>query len=305
MRIRYLLACSVPAFALMLGMATCATATTILLSDSLDSSVGWTDNSEADTTVTFGYDYSADGIPSAPNGAGTVGVKLTANNSGTTGAAAVTRALSSIGYTPGAPYTVQVDFWSNFELNSGSSTEFTGAGVGHDGATAGRNGASLLSTGDGGSSRDYRFYKDASEQFIASTQYNPVLASNNGSDPAISAAFPATANTDAGDAGYQWMTMLIEVDPSAGLASYTLTSDASGNSLLIGTLDSNIGSSVGLEGSVALIHADLFSSVNTTGDNFGVFDNLVVTQIPEPATCWLLLSGAGLVSWMRRRTSAA
>ena len=56
-----------------------------------DSSGNWAiHKSSADTAVTFGYDYSADGIPAAPNSDGsTVGVKFEANIAAPTGAEAV------------------------------------------------------------------------------------------------------------------------------------------------------------------------------------------------------------------------
>ncbi|MDP7049343.1 MAG: Calx-beta domain-containing protein, partial [Verrucomicrobiota bacterium] len=63
-----------------------------LWGDNLDSAdgTGWIVNkSTDDTAVTFGYDYSADGIPAAPNSDGsTIGVKFEANIADPTGAEA-------------------------------------------------------------------------------------------------------------------------------------------------------------------------------------------------------------------------
>jgi hypothetical protein len=48
--------------------------------------------------------------------------------------------------------------------------------------------------------------------------------------------------------------------------------------LLIGTIDnSNGGPVVNMTGPIALLYADLFASLNTSGFNFGIFDNLIVT----------------------------
>jgi hypothetical protein len=304
--------------------ASSAFAGTVLFTDGMSTGAGWTVSGTTDSAHTWGYDYSADGIPAAPNGGDTFGLKLEANIvDGLAHEISASRSLAAAGYTPGAPYTVQTDIWANFELASGTSTEFAGAGGGHDGATAGRNGASLLYTGDGGSVRDYRMYKDAGEQFIGSLQYNPAFATNNGGEPAIAAAFPgidvalATSGpqqiglTDAGDGGFQWMTMLIEVDPSAlgsgvtgdlGVASFTLTSAASGSTLLIGTLDnSNGGTVVDMEGSLSMIYGDLFASLSAAPQfQFGLYDNVIVTEVPEPATALCLL-GLGALAMIRRR----
>lgn len=60
----------------------------------------------AHTASTFNYDYSADGIPSAPNGSGTSGLKLEANlANGVTDEIAV---VHSLGFS-GTPYRVTFD----------------------------------------------------------------------------------------------------------------------------------------------------------------------------------------------------
>jgi len=49
----------------------------------MDDTANWTVNNPAlsDITADFYYDYSAIGVPAAPNGTGTRGLKMTANNS--------------------------------------------------------------------------------------------------------------------------------------------------------------------------------------------------------------------------------
>lgn len=281
----------------------------VVLSSDLDSATGFTVVGDADTLATFGYDYSADGIPSAPGGTGTVGLKLEANITGGVGAeiAAVSTAIA-------APvYNVSVDLWVNangpFPGGGGGSTEFGGVGIGHDGTTAGRNGGSLIYTGEGGSSRDYRLYKDAAEQFIASGQYGP--ASNNNSDPAFVAAFPAVAPpasqgqtglVNDGVGGFQWMTLQVAVDTAASTATYQLTSADSGSTVVIGTLNGNLGSSFSTAGGVSLVYADLFDSLSDNSAlSFGVYDNLVVTAVPEPASLALLSLGGLAVLAGRRK----
>ena len=189
---------------------------------------------------------------------------------------------------------------------------------GMTGTTAGRNGASIMFTGDGGSSRDYRLYKNSGEQFFASGQYGPALASNKrcrpgpsprlsrGSAPPAAQANPGTSSD--GNSAFQWMTLVIDVDTNAiglgvstdpGTATFTLTSAASGNTIEIGTIDnSNGGTVVNMSGDAALIYGDLFSSLaSDTALQFGVYDNVVIT--PEPAS--LALMGIGGLMMLRRR----
>lgn len=288
-------------------VATSASAATLFSSD-LDTSAGFVVLGTADTASTFGYDYSADGIPSAPNGTGTTGLKLQANISA--GAANEIVAVTTATFN-NPVYTVQVDAWVNangpFPGGGGGSTEFGGLGVGHDGTTVGRNGGSFIFTGEGGSTRDYRMYKDTSEQFVESTQYATVT--NNSLDSVYTAAFPGlaapgsqsqTGTTGDGSGGFQWMTIVATVDTVNGTVNYTITSAASGNTVEVGTLDSNIGNSFATSGSASIIYADLFSSVSDNANlSFGVFDNFIVTDVPEPGS--LALLGLGGLAMLRRR----
>ncbi|QDT70655.1 hypothetical protein MalM25_36100 [Planctomycetes bacterium MalM25] len=285
----------------------------ILFSSDLDTSTGLTVAGTSDTASTFGYDYSADGIPSAPSGSGTTGLKLEANLSA--GSANEIAAFTDVAITADV-YKVTVDAWGNtvgpFPAGGAGSTEFTGLAVGHDGVTAGRSGGTLLYTNEGGSSRDYRLYKNNSEQFYASGQYGPGLASNNASDPLFIAAFPGVSPPVAqgdptfiqdGAGGFQWMTIEALVDSVAGTAQFTISSATSGNSVVIGTLDANVGNSLATTGSAAIVYADLFSSVSEDPTlTFGVFDNFVVTDltpIPEPTSA--VIVGLAALALLRRR----
>ncbi|MFT7172486.1 MAG: hypothetical protein ACI9NQ_000698 [Paracoccaceae bacterium] len=300
---------SVALLAALVSAPAMAPAAMLFFSD-FDSSTGLTVLGSPDTSSQFGYDYSADGIPSAPNGSGTTGLRLEANNGDATAAAEQIAVVTTSTIT--APlYRVSVDAWVNavgpFPGGGAGSTEFGGMIIGHDGATVGRNGGSLLYTGEGGSSRDYRLYKDAGEQFLASGQYN--VLSNNNSGAEFSAAFPGLAPPAAqGDAtvtsngigGFQWMTLNALVDQTAGTATFSMTSAASGNTVSIGTLDAGVGSSFATSGSAGVAFADLFSSVSgNPALSFGVFDNLEVTSVPEPSS--VLLLGLGALGLIRRR----
>ena len=301
-------------------------AATVVFSSSLDDLTGLAIVGSADSAGAAGYDYSADGIPEAPNsvgGAATTGLKLEANIVAPTGGeqtAAVTTGLSLSGQ-----YTVQAEVWVNangpFPDGGAGSTEFAGVAVGHDGVTAGRNGASLVYDGEGGSSRDYRLYRDVNEQGFSTGQY--ATDSNNNAGVDYVAAFPGlgapasqsqTGTTNDGSGGFQWMTLLVEVDTDAlgvsgltgdlGTATFTLTSADSGNTVVAGTIDNSNnldGGAINMSGNVALVYADIFSSVSgNAGLSFGVFDNLVVTTVPEPSSL-ALLSLSGLALLRRRR----
>lgn len=107
-----------------------------LFADSFDANTAanWMVNSSsADTRVTFHYDYSGDGIVSAPNSTGgsTRGVKFEANM--TLGAVAAIN-ISPVNQNFGGDYRLHFDLWINangpFPLGGTGSTEHLTAGVG-------------------------------------------------------------------------------------------------------------------------------------------------------------------------------
>ena len=214
----------------------------IIFQDDMTTGANWSTVGQSDSLATFGYGYDFDAIPEAPNtpmgAAPRTGLKMEANLT-----AGVQNEIAAIpnGISLSGQYRIQVDIWGNYIFGGGPTTEFMGAFVGHDGVTAGREGAGFLYTGDGGSSRDYRLYKNTGEQFIESGQYSPPFGElppdamdprgNNGENPFLAAAFPALdvglaldpvdgqgvfqiGLQDPGDGGFQWMTleMWIPVD---------------------------------------------------------------------------------------------
>lgn len=262
--------------------------------DNLDTGAGWTVNSSsADTSFQFGWDFSTLGIPLSPNGS-TTGLRMAANIAAPTGAESIIASPTTLSMS--GAYQVRFDFWINangpFPGGGAGSTEFIGGGVGYDINSTGLDGASLIATGEGGASSDWRLYKNAGQQYVASGQYD--VSSNNASGSEISAAFPGlpapalqqanfpqqTGTLQSGSAGFAWHEMVITVDSDLGLANFTV------DGLSIGTVNANIGNTVDTVGNVSLIYADLFSSVSDNPAlSFGVFNNLrVLVQQPTVVT---------------------
>ncbi len=302
-------------------LISCVSVEAALFSDNfdVDSSANWNIlTSSADTSVTFAFDYSTVGVPASPNGGGsTLGVRMAANIVSPTGAEAVT--LSPVGQSFSGSYQLKFDMWVNangpFPGGGAGSTEFFTTGIGHDDTTVNRGGATgtggwFAVTGEGGSSRDYRAYKGAGEQFAESGQF---LAGNssagggahNASDPHYAAfgnidvavAVPLqgqTGITGPGTAAFAWHEVTVTVDGATALWSI--------DGLDIARLDPTIGADFALNGNIAVGYMDIFSSVS--GDSalsFGLIDNLeVVVFVPEPATMTMFLMG-GLALLRRRR----
>ena len=294
-----------------------ATTEAVLFSDdfNVDSSAGWNIiTSSADTSVIFAFDYSTIGVPESPNGGGnTLGLRLAANMDDPASVEAIT--ISPTGQNFTGSYQVKFDMWINangpFPAGGDGSTEFFTAGIGYDDVTLNMGGTSgsggwFAVTGEGGSSRDYRAYKNAGEQFPESGQFfadsgnasEAYYASFGGIDvaaavPVQTALYPnQTGVTQVGSAGFAWHEVVITVEGSTALWEI--------DGLPIIQLDATIGSSFPLSGNISIGYMDIFSSVS---DNpyvsFGLIDNLVV--IPEPATLGLLLIG-GIAVLRRKRT---
>ncbi len=315
---------------------------TVLLSDSLDSATGWTINDGGDSSLVFGYDYSDDGIPEAPNSVGgtsTTGVKATSNDTqGVADEIAAVRDLASLGHVAGSSYKIQMDIWGNFGGTTGT-TEFLGLSVGRNATGSAPDGASFIYSNDGGSSRDYRLYKDFDEQStsyadpVEGPQYgaidNALVYGNNGGLVPFSTNFPSvniftavggfqagnTGSTEAGDGGFTWVTVEAVVHPLEagpagvngllGTATFYITNAANGVKIKIGEIDNSNGDTTEVstfEDHVGLLYLDLFDSPSTSAFTFGIFDNVIVTEIPEPTSVTLLGLGAiSLLSGRRRK----
>lgn len=276
----------------------------VIVDDDMANDFNWTFALDDDTGMNFGYDYANDDIPAAPNGNDTIGLYALVNILDPEVAASATVTYEDAALT--GQYTITVDVWNNWHLDIGSNpgfsgtTEFTGVSIGHDGLTPGLNGASFVYDGDGDSASDYRFYKGTIFQTIESGQY--AVSSLNHIADDYTVAFPGFDVDDVvpgqnlegtlrdGAAGFQWVTLKIEVDTEAigvgvtddpGLATVRMIADRTDTEILMGTIDNSngINDPVNMEGSVGLTMADIFSSVSPSLiHSFGLFDNFRIVR---------------------------
>jgi hypothetical protein len=291
-----------------------------LFQDQLNSAAGWGVNaSSADTAATFGYDYSQDGIPEAPNSqAGddaTRGLKMQAN---------IVPPFESeslfaypVGQSFSGSYQLRFDAWINFEIDGFSgTTEFLGAAIGYDGVSSDiDDGITAMATGDGGSSSDWRVFADA--DFLDAAEM--AAGSRNGSDPYYADYLPgvlpppvqgqAGGTGAAGSPAFQWITWQFTIVDGGGTPSADVRIFRPGDpvGLLIAEIDCAARSCDG-DGNIGLFYNDFFSSVaSDPAKAFGLFDNVVVRDVPDmapvplPAGLVLMLTGAGALGAVRAR----
>jgi hypothetical protein len=303
-----------------------------VFSDNFDgnSTANWTLNAGAinDTGNAF-FDYSTVGIPSAPHSTGgtTIGMVLKANYP-TPGVFAGISA-SPNGQSFSGNYTVTYDFWQNYNGNANGTgsgtTQLTGAGIGTSGTVSQNAGVTTMSslwfaqTGDGGNtaaSKDYRVYSSAAGggsgtgYTIASGVYaagTGTTAADNlnaqyvslgaNTVPTAQTALTATqtGTTPAGAPGFKWHTG--QITKTGNTVTYSI------DGVPIATVDAT---SLSFGGSdIELIQTDINAGVSTDPNaatyEFGLFDNIVVTAIPEPTIWTLGLLGLAGLAFARRR----
>lgn len=280
-----------------------------------DNTANWTVNDPAlsDVTADFFYDYSAIGVPAAPNGSGTRGLKMTANN---TGAVFSGFSVSPTGQSFSGNYTVSFDLWQNYvgPLGPGGSgsTQLSTYGIGTAGNVAFWPGAGVkesvafATTLDGGSASDFRAYSSAAPTSYASGNavYSAPSTNNSHAYYAVFAPqsapaaqlvlFPGqTGSTDVGETSFIWRRVVIDV--ADGFATWSIdgtplakidlaTVTLGGGNIFFGHSDTNASSS---------------TDPNDSLLNVTLIDNVVVT--PEPASLALLVGGFALTLFRRRR----
>ncbi|MBP7937769.1 MAG: PEP-CTERM sorting domain-containing protein [Phycisphaerae bacterium] len=286
----------------------------------VDSSASWIVNKGPATTDEahdFFFDYSTVGIPAAPSGAGTRGVKLQANqSSGVFGGMSV----SPMGQSFAGDYEVTFDWWENFNgpfpVGGSGSTQLGTFGLDTSGTVAQWPGGTQDSiwfgaTGDGNSSSDWRAYSPTAPTRYTDTAAGiyaagAVAGSSNGSNAyyssfgnvaapaAQSALFPQqSGNTLVGSAGMEWHR--VSIKKQGGSVTWTV------DGILIATVP--VGDDTALTGNNIFFgrsdtNATSSTDVNDVNLLFTLIDNVVVT--PEPASLALLAMG-GLALRCRRR----
>jgi hypothetical protein len=284
-----------------------------------DTTASWTVNNPglSDILADFYYDYSAIGVPAAPGGATTRGLKMTANNSGGVFSGF---SVSPTGQSFSGKYKVSFDIWQNYAgpLGPGGSgtTQLSTYGIGTSGsvafwpAAAVKESVVFSSTLDGGSSSDFRVYSSAAPTSYPSgnaVYLSPGSTINNSGgyytaaylpQPAPAAQvllFPGqTGSTDPGETSFAWRKVVIDV--SGGFATWSI------DGLPLGKVDLSTVTLGG--GNILFGHSDTNATSSTDANdtllNVTLIDNVVV--VPEPTSLLLCLVAAlgGLASQRRR-----
>jgi hypothetical protein len=280
-----------------------------------DHTASWTvnDSGLSDVTADFFYDYSAIGVPAAPGGTGTRGLKLTANNSGGVFSGF---SVSPNGQSFSGDYRVEFDMWQNYvgPLGPGGNgtTQLTLYGIGTAGnvpiwaGSSPKESVAFGTTLDGGSAADYRAYSSAAPTSYADG--DPVYAApsrNNShayyavftgqSAPAAQVGlFPGqTGTTDLGETAFLWRRVAIDV--SGGLARWSI------DGVPLATVDLSTVTLGG--GNIFFGHGDTnATSSNDPNDsllNVTLIDNINV--VPEPVGLGLAGLAAAALAVRRRR----
>lgn len=222
---------------------------------------------------------------------------------------------------------MKFDAWLNvngpFPDGGSGSTNYLTAGVGATPtvnnfvANTGSGGWTAVN-GENGSGIDYRLYKDAALQGVATAQYAAGTAANarnglNGYYDSLGSinvsalpvqgadnGGPAQQNgtSSAGSFGMDWHEVELRVNPTGGTGgAATVTWIIDG--LTIGTLDAGANGAFSAAGSVALGYSDPTANASDLpAYSFALFDNLSIV-VPEPSV--LAFASAGLIGVRRRR----
>src|ERR1035437_9839750 len=278
--------------------------------------------------ATFGYDYSALGIPVAPHTADstTLGLRLRTDNlQSSVGTVVGAVSVATKGLSLPSQYVVSADVWGNYI--GGTSIAASGAngstgmamGIGTAGTSlqyiAGNDGLLVEAFHDngGGANQAYRVYTDATHPNPTTSSYFAAGTSTSSAsytDPYYSFLTSQTApaaqvtlssatqggSTPAGVMGFAWHTMTITQD------GVNMTWEIDG--LTITTVPDSALTFAG--GQVSLAAIDTGLSGNSTAINqllnADIWDNLTITVVPEPTSISLLGLGiAGLFLARRRK----
>lgn len=202
----------------------------VILTDSFGagSAASWTVNkaptaNAANQDAVFGFDYSAFGIPAAPGGSDTIGLRLRANIPGGAAAPVTSRpagttsglSVSPTGGNFGTNYLVTFYAWANFNgtanaqgladnANSEGGTNNIMFALGTSGTVpvvvgntglvtnGAMDGIGFATTGDGGIANDYRIYP-ASGTIVPSGNAAYAATATASNNPYYTALFPSVS----------------------------------------------------------------------------------------------------------------
>lgn len=312
----------------------------------VNDSSAWTTGtgSGANSSVTFGFDYSSLGIPQAPGSSTTTALVMRSNtNSGVAAAQGITVSPNGLSLT--GDYVVRAMIWGNTfggwttggTLSTGAgASQMVGIGVGYTGGTlwrgstttGGGSGVWFVSASDGGFSatsttiRDYSAFTGSgasSANFVTSTSAYFASASGTGAqdnnNPYYQSAFPGPLvnSINSGSwASAQSQTLLTGTITNgiAGMAwrEYTIARTGTTVTWSIDTTPiATLGTSVPLDGATSITYFDPTSSVAGSPNLvFGLVSSYSVELVPEPTTLGLLAAVAvGIVPLVRRRRRPA
>jgi hypothetical protein len=277
----------------------------------VDPTANWTVNSGPSITAAdFFYDYSAIGIPAAPSGGGTRGLKLQANLNPTNNQTATAGTFGGLSVSPTgqdfsatANYKLTFDWWANangpMPVGGNGSTQLSTYGIQTAGATAQWPGGTQDSiwfggTGDGQSSADWRAYsptagasyQDGNPVYAAPVAQGAATRNNTNTyyhaeftgytPPAAQAAlYPQQTGTTAlGAAGFKWHQ--VEIAKLGANVTYKV------NGFLIATVPV-ADDTVAAGGNIFFGHSDINLNWSTDDNHeallFTLIDNVKVSAI--------------------------
>ncbi len=262
----------------------------ILFEDNFDtdSSVNWTirfgaNDGVEDYTALFGYDYSADGIPSAPHSTGgtTLGLFLQVNKNDGTGSSAGLN-LYPINKTFSGNYALRYDML--LSVGTAATTEHAIAGINHSGSltnratqsadagntTAGGDGIWIALVGDASDLRDYGAYTVTNATSLPTLLASRAASTLTGifSSPPYSPFAGSPANA-ASSGNKTWVD--VEISQVGNLAGLKVN-----NTLIFQVTNTTAFTN----GTILLGHNDQFDSIGSFGA-FVVYDNIRVVSLEE------------------------
>ena len=244
-----------------------------------DTAGGWllrfgAGNGISDYVAEFAYDYSQDGIPSAPHSDGgtTKGVKVTVNKNDATASAAGVNIYPK-GLNVSGDFSLRFDMYLTCNLTVAGTTEHAIFGIDHSGSYTNRHGTAggdglwfaVETDGSASSGRSYVSY-------VGNKTATPTFTARPASDFGL--YFAAPPYLAKGAASGNWVD--VDVTQKGDVVTWKI------NGL---TISRQTNATEFKSGTIMLGHMDTFNSIGSP-QNFTVFDNVRVVSLqtePPPA----------------------